>query len=89
MQRMCGVGASVRRGRFFRVGLGGGLVAAWAFRRTDALNEAQPMLNECIGLFASTEPTTGLAAARPARTQLHYIEMLMAIPMPGYLSSYK
>ncbi len=47
------------------------------------------MLNECIGLFASTEPTTGLAAARPARTQLHYIEMLMAIPMPGYLSSYK
>jgi hypothetical protein len=47
------------------------------------------MLNERIGLIASTEPTTGLAAARPARTQLHYIEMLIAIPMPGYLSSYR
>jgi hypothetical protein len=60
-----------------------------ALHRTYALNEAQPMLNERIGLIASTEPTTGLAAARPARTQLHYIEMLIAIPMPGYLSSYR
>jgi hypothetical protein len=37
---------------------------------------------------ACPEPTTGLATARTARTQRHYIEMLIAIPKPGYLSSY-
>jgi hypothetical protein len=47
------------------------------------------MLSECIGLFASTEPTTGLVTSGLARAQRHYIEMLIAIPMPGYLSSYR
>jgi hypothetical protein len=60
-----------------------------ALHRSYALNEAQPMLSECIGLFASTEPTTGLVTSGLARAQRHYIEMLIAIPMPGYLSSYR
>jgi len=47
------------------------------------------MLGTRMGPFAFTKRATGLAAARPARTQLHYIEMLIAIPMPGYLSLYR
>jgi hypothetical protein len=53
------------------------------------LHSSKAMLAARIGLLASTQRATGLAAARPARTQRLYIEMLTAIPMPGYLSSYR
>jgi hypothetical protein len=52
------------------------------------LDSSKVILAACMGLFESTEPATGLAAARPVRSQRHYIEMLIAIPMPGYLLSY-
>jgi hypothetical protein len=42
-----------------------------------------------IGLFASTQLTAGLATRRTARDQRLYDEILTAIPMPGYLSSYR
>ncbi len=60
-----------------------------AFTGSNPAHCAHPVVSERFGLFASTQPTTGLVTARTARTQRHYIEMLTAIPMPGYLLLYR
>ncbi|MGD0156428.1 MAG: hypothetical protein ABSB50_10035, partial [Terracidiphilus sp.] len=58
--------------------IGCALKQRWSDAEPPILDSSKAMLAARIGLLASTQRATGLAAARPARTQRLYIEMLTA-----------